>query len=208
VMIENDSLFNYLIWARNNYLSIELNNIDFGLFTSLSFDLTVTSLFLPIICGGSLKITNSIDDISSLLLYYFNSNISCIKLTPSHISILGSLGIKSSATELVIVGGEELRKDHITILKKINPSIKIHNEYGPTETTIGCTTYEVQSSEDKMLIGRPISNTQIHILNDSNMLLPKGVAGEICISGDGLARGYLNRPELTREKFVPHPFTK
>ncbi|SHL03955.1 non-ribosomal peptide synthetase [Flavobacterium chilense] len=208
VMIEHSSLTNYVTWAKEQYLKEDLINTSFGLFTSLSFDLTITSLFLPLISGGTLKILNSADQVPNLLEQYLSDEISCIKLTPAHIGILGGLNLKSDKIEVAIVGGEELRKEHIEILQKINPAIRIYNEYGPTEATVGCMIYEVTSGEEAILIGRPIRNTSIYIVNEFNDLQPEGVTGEICIGGSGLARGYLNRPDLTTDKFVENPFKK
>lgn len=206
VMIEHSSLTNYLTWAQEYYLEGELRNKNFGLFTSLSFDLTITSLFLPLISGGSLQIIGSGNNISIVLKQYLENDISCIKLTPAHISVLEGLNIQSNKIELAIVGGEELRKDHVEILKRINPSIRIYNEYGPTETTVGCSIYEVKSIEESIKIGKPIANTSIYILDAFNNLQPSGVIGELCIGGSGLARGYLNREDLTADKFIAHPF--
>ncbi|KQO25541.1 hypothetical protein ASF10_23690 [Flavobacterium sp. Leaf82] len=206
VMIEHESLSNYLYWAKSAYLEEDLSNTNFGLFTSLSFDLTLTSLFLPLVSGGSLHLFDADKEISNILKQYFQSEISCVKLTPSHISILESLDIKGSSIELAIVGGEELRKSHVNTLRKINPKIKIYNEYGPTEATVGCVVYEVKSNDESILIGTPISNTSILILDDYQGLQSQGKSGEIYISGSGLARGYINNPELTSEKFIHNPF--
>ena len=206
VMVEHGSLTNYLVWAKHCYLNENLSNRNFGLFTSMSFDLTITSLLLPLISGGLLHVFHNTRSVRDLLENYLNSTISCIKLTPSHISVLGNLDIRTDKIEIAIVGGEELRKEHVEILRKINPLIRIFNEYGPTETTVGCTFYEVKSTEEEILIGRPIDNTEIYILDSHNRLQAKGVPGELCVGGAGLARGYLNQPELTTEKFIPNPF--
>lgn len=206
VMIEHHSLMNYLNWATSHYFESNFNNKDFGLFTSLSFDLTVTSLFLPLINGGTLNVLDPTLDIPTTLTRYLESQVSGIKLTPAHISILESLDIDVSHQEVAIIGGDVLHKNHVDILRKRNPSIKIYNEYGPTESTVGCIVYEVVSSQEDILIGTPIANTEIYIINDACQLEPKGVVGEICISGKGLARGYFNREELNAEKFIDHPF--
>ncbi|WDF58187.1 amino acid adenylation domain-containing protein [Flavobacterium sp. KACC 22758] len=206
VMIEHSSLTNYLIWAKECYLKEGLTNTNFGLFTSLSFDLTVTSFFLPLISGGSLNVFESSDTFQNILEQYFTSETACVKLTPAHISVLGNLGLTSSKVQLAIVGGEELQQDHVRILKNLNPDIRIVNEYGPTESTVGCTIYEPESAEGEILIGKPIANTAVYILDEYNNLQPEGVIGEICIGGSGLARGYWNRSELTLEKFIANPF--
>ncbi len=204
VMIEHQSLMNYLCWGSSYYLKEQAPN--FGLFTALSFDLTVTSLFLPLLNGGRLEVFDADKDISQVLLDYMNSDISCIKLTPAHINYIDGLDIKSSNIEVAIVGGDTLHKDHIDILRRINPSIKIYNEYGPTESTVGAIVYDVISSDEEILIGSPIANTNTYILDSDLKLTPKGVVGEIYLGGLGLARGYFNQSNLTLEKFINNPF--
>ncbi|WP_432329962.1 phosphopantetheine-binding protein [Mucilaginibacter sp. P25] len=100
----------------------------------------------------------------------------------------------------------------MAILKRINPGLEIINEYGPTESTVGSTTYKIADNdtvhETTIPIGRPISNTEIYILDKAGRVQPVGVPGELYIGGAGVARGYLNRPELTSERFVPNPYSK
>ncbi|MCH2195468.1 non-ribosomal peptide synthetase [Kordia sp.] len=207
VMIQHGALANYLDWGTKQYLTENnLENVDFGLYTSLSFDLTVTSLFLPILNGGTLHIYNQ-GDISQTLKNYLNSGISCIKLTPAHIALLKELDIQESKVAVAVVGGDALLPHHVETLRSINPNMKIYNEYGPTEATVGCMVFEVDS-KDNITIGKAIQNTEIFVLNRNNQLVPNGVSGEICVGGEGLAKGYLNREELTAEKFIPHPFIK
>lgn len=205
VSITHFSLANYITWGASHYFN-EGDEASFGLFTSLSFDLTVTSLFLPLIKGDSLHIFDSDEDISELLAQYLKADIKAIKLTPAHITIIGSLGIDGIAIEKAIVGGDILHTTHIKILKKLNPNIKIYNEYGPTEATVGCIVHEVALDEENVLIGKPIANMEAYVLNKSLGLAPIGVTGELFLAGEGLAQGYLNNPTLTAEKFIPHPF--
>ena len=206
VEIAHSSLTNYLLWAKEYYAANGSGNLDFGLFTSLSFDLTITSLFLPLINGGALTVFETTDDISQLLTDYLKSGISSIKLTPAHISILESLDLPATALQLAVVGGEALLENQVRILQKLNPGMTIINEYGPTEDTVGCIVYDVKNAQEPVLIGKPIANTQIYILDESLNPCAVGVTGELYISGDGLATGYINRPDLTKEKFVSNPF--
>ncbi len=202
-IIQHHALLNYISWGKKYYLET-LDEVSFGLFTSIAFDLTVTSIFLPIVSGGTLT-TYASKDIASVLKNYIEKEISCIKLTPAHIILLASLELKSEALKIAIVGGDVLHQNHINVLKNINPEIKIYNEYGPTEATVGCIVGEVDDTE-LIVIGKPIDNTQVYIINEQNQLQPKGVIGELCIAGKGLAKGYLNQPELTKEKFINNPF--
>ena len=107
--------------------------------------------------------------------------------------------------EHLLIGGEKLSDDHVRLMKSRKNGVKLTNGYGPTENTTFTTTYDIPEYFEMIPIGKPISNTKIYIMNDSN-LCGIGVPGELCTTGDGVARGYLNRPELTAEKFVKNPF--
>ncbi len=205
-VISHNNYVNYISWAKDHFFNNDKSG-NFGLFTSISFDLTTTSIFLSILRGKTLKIFNQKVEISTILTEVFNSDIiDSVKLTPSHISILSSLEIHNDNTELVIVGGEELLNDHIKILKTINSDIKIFNEYGPTEATVGCVVKQINDTDKRIHIGKPISNTYIYILDKDLHLLPIGVPGEIFIGGSGVGVGYLNRIDLTIDKFISNPF--
>ena len=204
--ITHDSLTNYLQSVRNSYIGKE-NQADFGLFTSPSFDLTITSIFLPLVTGGMITVFDEAQDTIATLYDYIESGISCIKMTPSHVSLLKEVDIQSDELQVAILGGEELKATHVEILKEINPDIKIFNEYGPTEATVGCMVDEIITSEN-ITIGSPIANTKIYIVDTNTNLVPIGVPGELCISGKGLSKGYLNALELTQEKFIKNPFEK
>ncbi len=110
---------------------------------------------------------------------------------------------------MLLCGGERADPAAFRTLLARAPALRLVHCYGPTETTTYATTYEVRmlaDAADSVPIGRPISNTQVHVLDAQLQPVPVGVIGEICIGGDGVAKGYLNRPELTAEKFVHDPF--
>jgi acyl-coenzyme A synthetase/AMP-(fatty) acid ligase/acyl carrier protein len=109
----------------------------------------------------------------------------------------------------VLFGGEECDAGAVRRVLEGGPPQRLLHMYGPTETTTFATWYQIraeQSCEGRIPIGRPITNTQVYILDDHLDAVPIGVAGEIWIGGDGVASGYLNRPELTAERFIPSPF--
>ncbi|WP_342332917.1 amino acid adenylation domain-containing protein [Pedobacter sp. FW305-3-2-15-E-R2A2] len=207
VMIEHGSLMNYLNWCSGYYFDDGLSG-HFGLYTSLSFDLTVTSIFCGLLSGRGLFVYDQDQELGSILSDSFSSSrgIDSIKLTPSHIEVLKHSGLVSGNISCAIVGGEEVSVAHVDVLKGINSDMRIYNEYGPTESTVGCIVRELQNDGSRILIGKPVSNTRIYITDRDGGLTAVGVAGEICISGAGLARGYLNRAELSAEKFVPNPY--
>ncbi|MGY4641869.1 amino acid adenylation domain-containing protein [Pseudomonas sp. TE24901] len=110
---------------------------------------------------------------------------------------------------ILLCGGERADPAAFRSLLARAPALRLVHCYGPTETTTYATTYEVRAiafDAESVPVGRPISNTHIHVLDAHLQPVPLGVTGEICIGGDGVARGYLNRPELTAEKFVSDPF--
>ncbi|WP_255668415.1 non-ribosomal peptide synthetase [Brevibacillus daliensis] len=107
----------------------------------------------------------------------------------------------------LIVGGDALSCEHINQVRKAHQALKLINGYGPTENTTFSTYYVIEEEFNRSIpIGKAISNSNVYIVDRHNHLQPIGVAGELCVAGDGLARGYLNNAELTEEKFVPNPF--
>ena len=205
-VISHANLLNYVQWANDFYFE-NPNSGNWGLVTSVSFDLSVTALFTSLTRGKKLWIGNSEKDINELLKEAFSrSDIDTLKLTPAHISLLKELDIKNTTVEIVICGGEQLLKHHVEILREINNDISIYNEYGPTEATVGCIVKEITNVDDEIVIGKPIANTTIYILNNSHKPSQIGVLGELFIGGLSLSQGYLNRADLTQEKFIENPF--
>ncbi|MCR3759003.1 amino acid adenylation domain-containing protein [Clostridium felsineum] len=210
VMIEHRGLTNYIWWAKKVYLKNE--NESMPLYSSISFDLTVTSIFTPLISGNKILIYE--DDGEEFILYKIlrENKATVIKLTPAHLTLLKDMDNRSSNIKRFIVGGEDLK---VSLAKKIYDSfgndIEIFNEYGPTETVVGCMIYKYDDKINKSVsvpIGKPADNVQIYILDkDFNPTLT-GAVGDLYISGDGVARGYLNREELTNERFIENPFIK
>jgi len=202
--ITHGNLSNYVGWANGYYFQGD-KPASFGLYTSLSFDLTVTSIFCTLTQGGVLRIYEQTAELSEVLEDSFGegSGIDSIKLTPSHISYMKHLGLRSGTMHRAIVGGEQVTEEHVRILKEINPGIEIYNEYGPTETTVGCVVAQL-SEGLPVVIGRPIAGTRVYVLTEEGELCPVGVAGEICIGGagaDGLE--VCGRSVLRRRPDVP-----
>jgi amino acid adenylation domain-containing protein len=206
VMIEHGALRNYLYWGRSYYADTN-PSLDFALYTTISFDLTISSLFLPLVSGGKLEVYSSDASPAALLERYFREGLSCIKLTPAHINLLKELDLKSTTVNCAIVGGDVLHHSQVETLLRLNPEMRIYNEYGPTEATVGCIVYEV-SKDAPILIGKAISNTSAYILGSDQELLPLGVWGEIYIGGSGLARGYHHQADLSATSFIMNPYNK
>src|SRR5262249_37726981 len=137
---------------------------------------------------------------------------SLVKLTPSHLDALHSRldgRHLARAAKTLVLGGEALTGEAIEWWRTNAPETRFVNEYGPTETVVGCCVYEVPLGIEPagaVPIGRPIANTRLYVLDRRLQPVPSGVAGELYIAGDGVSRGYLNRPDLTAETFLPDPF--
>ncbi len=207
VLISHRSLVNYTLWAEKTFVKNE--KVNFPLYTSISFDLTITSIFTPLISGQTIIIFEEKENEKSFLIEEVirHPNIGVVKLTPSHLKLIREKKISPfNPIKRFIVGGEELETRLARDITGNFPgNIEIYNEYGPTESTVGCMIYRYNPRDNKgksVPIGVPADNTKIFILDSHYHPIPVGVAGELCISGDGLAMGYLNLPELTAEKFI------
>jgi amino acid adenylation domain-containing protein len=211
-MITHRGLSNYLNWATQTY-PIEPGR-GVPVHSPIGFDLTVTGLFAPLIVGGFVDLLNDNDPVSTLRTAVVGQpGYSFVKLTPAHLELLSNelneIDLHKT-TDALIVGGEALTTAQIANWQERAPGVRIFNEYGPTETVVGCCVYEVGTAEQVggvVPIGRPIANTQLYILDQELQPAPIGVPGELFIGGIGVARGYLNRPDLTAAAFVPNPFS-
>ncbi|OYY03924.1 MAG: hypothetical protein B7Y76_03165, partial [Sphingobacteriia bacterium 35-40-5] len=205
--ISMSNLLHYVKWTEDYYFSPGIiGNCPF--FTSIAFDLTVTSIFSTLSRGATLYIASEEESVSEHLQKIFDgtAGVDTVKLTPSHIRLLPYLSISECKISTCIVGGEALLPSDVEILRSINSQINIYNEYGPTECTVGCIVWKVPENFDKILIGKPIANSSVCILNNLDQLCPVGIVGEIHIGGKTVGAGYLGNPQLTSEKFISSPF--
>ncbi|MDA8018155.1 MAG: amino acid adenylation domain-containing protein [Thermoanaerobaculia bacterium] len=208
VMVTHGGLMNYLFWARSAY-SIDAET-SFALCSSLSFDLTVTSLFLPLITGGTLEVYERRSTSADLevLTVVEDDRVDVLKVTPSHLRLLAQASPGRRLSRL-IVGGEQFPTDLAREVTAALPvGAAIFNEYGPTECVVGCALHRFDSESDQraaVAIGGPIDNTTLCVVDGRLEPVPDGVTGELLIAGAGVARGYLGHPRLTAERFLPDP---
>ena len=207
-LLRHRNVVNYTWWGAKTYVKGE--TVSFPLYTSLSFDLTVTSIFIPLVTGNKIVIYR--DSPQGLLIETVirENKVDIVKLTPSHLKVVHELKWETSKIKSFIVGGEELKTDTAReIHDRFKGKINIYNEYGPTETAVGCMIHRYDINKDdgmSVAIGKPSDNVQIYILDKNKNPLPLGVIGEIYIAGEGVAAGYLKNEQLTAEKFVDNPF--
>ena len=211
VMLSHSGVCNYLRWAMRAYAPAKGSVMS----SSIAFDATVTSLLTPLLCGGTVRILAEGQEMEGLLEVLQDPHgCGLVKITPAHLDVLGkqlqAAGGKTRV-EVFVVGGEALPASTVRLWREVQPGVRIVNEYGPTETVVGCCVHDVpdMAGEDVTVpIGRPIANMRMYILDDFGQPVPPGVVGELYIGGAGVARGYLNRVVLTAERFRDDPFDR
>ncbi|KKD38711.1 MAG: non-ribosomal peptide synthetase [Limnoraphis robusta] len=209
VQISHHALSNFL-FAINKHLDLTSSDLLLSV-TSLSFDITALELYLPLIWGACVVIASKkITTDSQQLQHKINQlNITIMQATPATWQMLILGGWSGKHNLKILSGGEALDPQ---LAKQLSQNYQqLFNVYGPTETTIWSSVYQLKKSEnfDKnqtVLIGRPLANTEFYILDKNLQPVPIGVPGELYIGGVGVARGYLNRADLTAERFLPNPF--
>lgn len=175
--------------------------------TTLSFDIAVLELFLPLSLGAQVVLASrdQAQDGMALQGLIASHNISVMQATPASWHMLLDAGWPGKTGFKALIGGESLSPALAEQL--LTRCSELWNMYGPTETTVWSTCTRIVNTQELITIGGPIANTQIHVLDEHTKPCPIGVAGEIFIGGDGVTQGYLNRPELTAERFVVDPFS-
>jgi myxalamid-type nonribosomal peptide synthetase MxaA len=211
VVVSHRALLNYVCWARDRYGPTDGEGSV--LHSSIAFDLTVTSIYPALMSGRTVTIADDTGPgVGPLAEVLRRGGQSLVKLTPAHLDLLASSldpAEAATATRRLIVGGEALHGHVVRRWALGAPETVVVNEYGPTEATVGCCTYEVtaaDASDGPMPIGRPIQNTRTYVLDERLRPCPAGTAGELFIGGLGVARGYVSRSALTAERFLPDPY--
>jgi amino acid adenylation domain-containing protein/non-ribosomal peptide synthase protein (TIGR01720 family) len=211
VLVHHRGVANYIRWGCRYY------GADSGtgapVFSSIAVDLTVTN-FLPLFAGRRVVLVPEgpgVDALAALLRT--RPGFSLIKITPTHLSLLNPLLSPEearAAANTLVIGADSLRAEPTLFWQREAPGVRLLNEYGPTETVVGCAIYDVSAAapaSGPVSIGRTIENLAWYVLDGRMEPVPVGVPGELYIGGAGVARGYGGRPGLTAEKFVPDPFT-
>ncbi|WP_172666620.1 non-ribosomal peptide synthetase [Actinoplanes missouriensis] len=212
--ITNSGLANYLTWAAAEYSPAAPPVAP--LHTTIGFDLTVTSLWVPLISGGSVHLLaedSPVDRLAESLTGPARPTL--VKLTPAHLEAICRLlphGALAGRRTVFVVGGEALAPSLVRRLFTVAPDARVVNEYGPTETVVGCCTASFTAADELgdrpgVPIGSPIANTRLYVVDESLRLVPAGVPGELVVGGAGVGLGYLHDPARTAAVFVPDPFS-
>ena len=214
VPISNLGLARYIDFAVQSYFPDDIVAVA-PLFTALTFDLTVTTLFAPIISGGRLVVLNGPGPLA-LTEFAATPELNWCKATPSHLEVLASLLPADHQLSVAVVGGEAFRSDLAERLLLQNPSMAVFNEYGPTEAVVGCMIHRVDPRADldhvAVPIGRPAPGVELRVVDAGGTRVPIGVPGELWISHQGLTTGYLDdassgdHPDRAAEQMDRAPF--
>ncbi|MEU9609746.1 amino acid adenylation domain-containing protein, partial [Streptomyces sp. NPDC048057] len=204
VVIEHRSFTGYVQWAAEAYPSMSGVAL---LHSSVSFDLTVTGLYGPLISGGRVHV-GPLDDSDGG--HAAGPAATFVKATPSHLPLLTVLPDAFSPSGDLVVGGEQLIGDVLDQWRSARPGAAVINEYGPTEATVGCVVQRIEPDEEvvpgAVPIGLPVPGARVYVLDAALKLVPSGSSGELYIAGSGLARGYHGRADLTSQRFVADPY--
>ncbi|MGW4854576.1 amino acid adenylation domain-containing protein [Streptomyces sp. NPDC004288] len=209
VAVQHRQILHYLAGAGER-LRIEPGS-SFGLLQSLSFDFSITMLYLALTTGGRVHLLPRRIAGVELAAEMGRAGIDYLKMTPSH---LAALTADAPLAELLprralVLGGEASNGAWAAGIAALG-RCAVFNHYGPTEATVGITVHEVTAADldapGSTPIGRPLAGGRCYVLDESRDPVPPGVAGELYLGGDRLARGYLGRPDLTAERFLPDPY--
>lgn len=210
VMVEHKNIVNTIQWRKNEY-QLDITDNVLQLF-SYVFDGFITSFFTPLVSGAR---SVFIDKEKSKDPQAIKESITKNKITHfiivpilygAIIEILSEKEVKQ--LKIVTLAGEKSPVGLVHKSKEKNENLLLVNEYGPTENSVASTFLKDMKEGQENIIGQPINNTKVYIVDQSNKLQPIGVSGELCLAGEGIARGYLNRPELTNEKFILNPYNE
>ncbi|WP_053702847.1 non-ribosomal peptide synthetase [Streptomyces sp. WM6368] len=221
VVVPHHGLTNYLLHFRMTLFGdhgegngIPLADRSSVVSTSLAYDLAVTGLFLPLVSGGCVMLLAEGDEVEGLVaeLSRERGHVGLLKVTPSLLEAVDTLLPTTVRPDLraLVVGGEPLDSELLIRWRRRSPGVRLINHYGPTEAVVGCVAYEFIHTEaleagGVVPIGRPLTNTRVHILDAAGRPVPTGAIGELHIGGICVTRGYANSPGATAERYLPDP---
>jgi amino acid adenylation domain-containing protein len=211
VVVSHRALASYLHWAVATYRLAAGDRVP--VHTPLSSDLTLTGLLAPLLVGGRVVLLPEAAGGAALLDAVCDGRrCDLIKLTPSHLRLLDQALLSGTVTSPIgtlVIGGEALLGESLESWRRRSPGTRLINEYGPTETVVGCSLWEARDHRPvsgPVPIGRPVANATLHVLDPWLQPLPIGAPSELYIGGEAVAHGYLGLPDLTAASFLPDPW--
>jgi amino acid adenylation domain-containing protein len=210
VAMHHRGVSNYIHWGIRAYGADAGNGAP--VFSSIAVDLTITN-FLPLFAGLPVRLLDEESPVEALAQALREApGFGMIKITPVHLALLNAMlrpEDLAGAARTLVVGADFLNAEPTVFWQEHAPGVRLMNEYGPTETVVGCSAYVLPTGKHQagpVPVGHPIQNLTFHVLDARMEPVPVGLPGELYIGGAGVARGYLGRPGLSAEKFVPDPF--
>jgi amino acid adenylation domain-containing protein len=199
VMIEYGSLERY-VCQFIDFFSISAADVIIHQ-SSISFDLSIEEIFPALSTGGKVVIIKDGGmDIAAIISSIHKEQVSVISITPMILNELNKTDYQQlKSLRAIICGGDKIQAGQ---LNRLLDKTAIYNTYGPTESTVCATYHKIESLNGLDIIGKPLVNREVFIVDSNMNLEPIGIPGEICIGGDGLARGYLNQQDLTNRSFI------
>jgi amino acid adenylation domain-containing protein len=212
VAMHHRGVVNYIEWGIRHY-GADLGN-GAPVFSSMAVDLTITNL-LPLFAGLPVRFLpeeNAVEALAAVMRE--RPDFGLIKITPTHLTLLTPFLTPEDAAGAVrtlVIGADHLPAEPTVWWQDHAPGVRLMNEYGPTETVVGCSAYTLPPGVHRngsVPVGGAIQNLTFFVLDPGMEPVPAGLPGELYIGGAGVARGYLGRPALSAEKFVPDPFAE
>jgi len=208
VMITQGGMLNCLQGVQQKYGLTAQDR--FLMHISLSFDASILEVFWPLMVGARVAMApaEGMLESSALLRYIAEQSVTCAGFVPSLLGVLVKDARLSELSSLryVLTGAEKLPLEVMREFQRLSGA-ELHNLYGPTETALAATEWTCVAGAERVLIGRPIGNTQVYVLDGHMEPLPVGIAGELYIGGAGVGWGYAGQAELTAARFVPDRFS-
>ncbi|CCH48482.1 non-ribosomal peptide synthetase [Pseudodesulfovibrio piezophilus] len=219
VMVTHRNIVNFLHWVHREIGISQEERM--ALLTSYAFDMTLTSNWTAFLAGATLHILSEEDtkDVKTLLLFLQEKDITFLNVTPSHFSLIANAreyisndSMPLYPTMRVMLGGEIINTKDLNLWLSHYPQHRFINEYGPTETTVASTFFPIPVTDENTIdlhtvpIGKPVYNTEVHILDADMNPCMVGVPGELCIGGMGVTNGYHQKLDKNETAFVPNPF--
>lgn len=210
VMIQQRAVLNLVHALQKSIYDSSMDGAQrIGLNAPLTFDASVKQLMM-LLHGHTLCLVpeDKRSNGAAFLSYVAQQQLNAVDCTPSHLEMLLATGLSErmlSQKMCLLVGGEPLNEHLWKTLQ--SAAVTAYNVYGPTECTVDATVLEIKTHPEPSVIGTPLANVQVYLLDSQMQPVPIGVPGELHIGGAGLARGYLNHPAFTAVKFIPNPFS-